>query len=104
MEDILSLTIRRFYKRVWSGKHTCLAAYKMKLIRTSCSASCQIALKEYMTLPLPKLLVPTPYTKGGGLGLAGPPAVSKTFAPMYVKFCRVLETSLNVLEMLKLFT
>ena len=31
-------------------------------------------------------------------------AISKTIASMNVKFCRVLKTSLNVLEMLKLFT
>ena len=38
-------------------------------------------------------------------GLAGPPAISKTIAPMNVKFCRVLETSnRDVLKMLKLFT
>ena len=30
--------------------------------------------------------------------------MSKTVAPMNVKFCRVLETPLNVLIMLKLFT
>ena len=33
-----------------------------------------------------------------------PPAISKTVAPMNVKFCRILETPLKVLEMLKLFT
>ena len=52
-------------------------------------------------------MVPIPYTKGGGGGGgAGRPApclaaISKTVAPMSVKFCRVLETFLNVLEMLK---
>ena len=56
-----------------------------------------------LTLPLPSLLVPTPFTKGGG-GRADPPAISKTVAPMNLKFCRVLETPLKVLEMLKLFT
>ena len=58
-----------------------------------------------LTLPLPSLLVPTPYTKGGGGG--GRPdssAISKAVTPMNVKFCRELETSLNVLKMLKLFT
>ena len=30
---------------------------------------------------------------------AGLPAISETVAPMNVKFCRVLETSLNILEM-----
>ena len=33
-----------------------------------------------------------------------PPAISKTASLMNLKFCRVLETSFNVLEMLKLFT
>ena len=58
-----------------------------------------------LTLPLPSLLVPTPYTKAGGEGgRPDPPAISKTVGPMSVKFCRVSETSLNILEMLKLFT
>ena len=57
---------------------------------------------KMLTLPLPSLLVPTPYTNGGGL--AGPPIILKTFAPMNVKFCRVLETHFNVLGMLKLFS
>ena len=54
-----------------------------------------------LTLPVPSLLVPTPYTKGGS---SRPPAISNTVAPMNLKFCRVLETPLKVLEMLKLFT
>ena len=48
-------------------------------------------------IPLPSFLVPAPYTKGGR---PDPPAISKTVAFMNMKFCRVLETSLNVLEML----
>ena len=44
-----------------------------------------------LILPLPSLLVPTPYTRG-----EGPAAISKTVAPMNLKFCRVLETSFNV--------
>ena len=55
-----------------------------------------------LTLPLPSLLVPTPFTKGRGS--AGPPCYLKTCCPISVKFCRVLETPLKVLEMLKLFT
>ena len=51
-----------------------------------------------ITLTLPSLLVPTPFTKGGG-GRADPPAISKTVAPMNVKFCSVLETPLKVSEM-----
>ena len=54
-----------------------------------------------LTLPLPSLLVP--FYQGEG-GVAGPPAVSKiskTVVPMNMRFCMVLETSLNVLEMLK---
>ena len=45
-----------------------------------------------------------PFTKLGKGGLAGwpDPAISKTLVSMNMKFCRVLETSLNVLEMLKL--
>ena len=53
-----------------------------------------------LTLPVPSLLVPTPDTGGS----EGPPAISKTLAPMNLKLCRVLETSFNVLKMLKLFT
>ena len=54
-----------------------------------------------LTFPLPSLLVP-----GGGEvgGRPDSPAISKTIAPMNVKFCRILDTSLNILEMLKLFT
>ena len=55
-----------------------------------------------LTLPFPSLLVPTPFTKGGR---AEPPStISKTVTPMNLKFCRILETPLKVLEMLKLFT
>ena len=43
------------------------------------------------------------YFTKGGCSLPNPPAISETVAPMNLKFCRVLETSLNVLEMLKLF-
>ena len=54
-----------------------------------------------LTHPLPSLLVPTPFTKEvGGPGRA----ISETVAPMTVKFCRVLESPLKGLEMLKLFT
>ena len=42
--------------------------------------------------------------EGGGDGQADPPAISETVAPMKVKFCRILETPLKVLGMLKLFT
>ena len=38
--------------------------------------------------------------QGVGVG-RNPPAISKTVAPMNAKFCRLLETSLNVLEILK---
>ena len=48
-----------------------------------------------LTLPVPSLLVPTPDTRGVG---RSPPAISKTLGPMNLKFCRVSETSLNVLE------
>ena len=44
-----------------------------------------------------------PFYQGGG-GRADPPSISKTVPLMSVKFCRVLETPLKVLEMLKLFT
>ena len=56
-----------------------------------------------LTFPLPSLLVPTPFTQGGGFR-ADPPAISETVVPMNVKFCGILETPLKVLEMLKLFT
>ena len=54
-----------------------------------------------LTLPLPNLVVPHLLPRGG---VAGPPAVSKTVAPMNLTFFRVLDKSFNVLEMLKLFT
>ena len=41
---------------------------------------------------------------GGGDRADPPPAISETVDPMNVKFCRVLETPLKVLEMLRLFT
>ena len=50
-----------------------------------------------LTLPLRSLLMPTPYTKGSR---PDPPAISKTVALMNFKSCRVIATSLNVLEML----
>ena len=46
-----------------------------------------------LTLPFLSRLVPTPFTKEG---LARFPAISKTIAPMNLKFCRILETSLIV--------
>ena len=46
-------------------------------------------LKHVLALPLPSLLLLTPYTGGGGGGgSAGPSAISKTLASMNVKFCR----------------
>ena len=60
-----------------------------------------------LTFPLPSLMVPTPFTKGGrgGGGLGGRADYLKNVvASIDVKFCRVLETPLKVLEMLKLFT
>ena len=55
-----------------------------------------------LTLSLPSLLVPTPFTKGKGE--ADPSAISKTVTPMNLKFCRVLQTPLKALEMFNLFT
>ena len=55
----------------------------------------------FSTFPVPSLLVPTPDTKGGQ---PDPPAISRTVVPMNMKFCMVLETSLNMLAMLKLLT
>ena len=52
---------------------------------------------EILTLPLPSPLVPIPFTKEVGWT----PAISKTIAPVKEKFCRVLETPLNVVEMFK---
>ena len=49
-----------------------------------------------LTLSVPSLLVPTPDTKGGGR--PDPSAISKTLSPMNLKFCRILEAFLNVLE------
>ena len=45
------------------------------------------------------LLAPTPFVRGR----PDPTAISKTVVLVNLKFCRVLETSLNVLEMLTLF-
>ena len=58
-------------------------------------------IQNNLTLPLPSLLVPTPFTKGV---CQTPLTISKTIALMNLKFCRVLETSFKVSEMLKLFT
>ena len=57
---------------------------------------------SFLTLPVASLFgTHTLYQEGGGGGggSTGPPAISKTVSPMNVKFCRILETSLNVLEM-----
>ena len=45
-----------------------------------------------------------PHLLPRGGGSAGPPTILKTVASMNLKFCTVLETSFNVLEMLKLLT
>ena len=64
-------------------------------------------LKKTLNPSLYQAFLPTPDTKGGGGGggvgrtLS---AFSKTLPLMNLKFCRVLATSFNVLEMLKLFT
>ena len=47
-------------------------------------------------------LIPSGGRRGGGGEGGVRPAISKMIASMSVRFCRVLETSLNVLEMLKL--
>ena len=58
-----------------------------------------------LTLPVPSLLVPTPYTHGGGGGgWMEPPPKSKNCCSNEHEICMVLKTSLNVLEMLKFFT
>ena len=43
------------------------------------------------------------FYQGRGVG-RGVSAISETVVPMNVKFCGVLETSLNALELLKLLT
>ena len=53
-----------------------------------------------LTLPVPSLLIHKPDTKGGG-GRPDPLLSQKTLGPVNLKFCRVLETSPNVLEILK---
>ena len=64
-----------------------------------------VYVRKALTLPFASLLVPTPFTQGrGGRGSSRPPAISKTVAPMNVRFCRVLETPFKVSEMFKLFT
>ena len=40
----------------------------------------------------------------GGRGRSDAAAISKSFAPINKKFCMILETSLNILEMLKFRT
>ena len=55
-----------------------------------------------LALLLPSLLVPTPFTKGGGFGQT--PSYLKSHCPYEREICMVLETHLKVLEMLKLFT
>ena len=57
------------------------------------------AYKLLLTLPVPSLLVPTPDTRGGG-GRPDPP-LSQTVAAMNMKFCMILETSQNILEILQ---
>ena len=37
IKHVLSITIRRFYKRVWFRKHTCPATYKLKQKTTETS-------------------------------------------------------------------
>ena len=52
-----------------------------------------------LTLPLPSLLVPTPFTRGGG-GVGRSPCYLKKRCSHELE----TETSFNVLEMLKFFT
>ena len=73
---------------------------RMRELRDRSSVLLKIILNPSFT----SLLVPTPFTKGEERGSAGPPAISKTVVPMNVKFFWILETYMNVLEMLKLFT
>ena len=57
--------------------------------------------RTFLTLTVPSLLVPALDTKGrgGGRGVSQTlPAISKTLGPMNLKFCRISETSLNVLQ------
>ena len=65
-----------------------------------------ISVYKSLTLCLPNLLVPTPFTKGGGGGGIGgsarSPVISKNRCSH--EFYRVLETAFKVLELLKLFT
>ena len=64
----------------------------------------QKVLQKLLNPSFFKPLVPTPFTNGGGGGASRPLKLSqKAVVPMNVKFCRVLETPLKVLEMLKLF-
>ena len=84
---------------------TCLNMLCTIALLTYIQIPSDISFGIYLSLPLQSLLVPTPFTKGGGGGESGRlPAISKTFAPMNVKFCRVLETPSKVFEMLKVFT
>ena len=83
---------------------TCLNMLCTIALLTYIQIPSDISFGIYLSLPLQSLLVPTPFTKGGGGSRADPSAISKTFAPMNVKFCRELDTPSKVFEMLKVFT
>ena len=72
----------------------------MNLLLTTKDEKSHHILIKTLTLPFPSLLVLTPFTKEGGFGSS----YLKNCCPMNLKFCRILETPLKVLEMLKLFT
>ena len=69
------------------------------------ATACRVRLERYVNPSFTEPFGTHTFTNGGGGGAqADLPAISKTVAPMNVKFCRVLEKPLKVLEMLKLFT
>ena len=79
---------------------------KVALVSSHCliiTMRIKLSLSVHLTLSLPcKPFGTHTFYWGGGGG--NHPAFSKIVSIMNVKFCRVLETPLKVLEMLKLFT
>ena len=82
---IASSAISAIFVYVWGESRISLVEILEKFLNPSCT----------------KLFGTHTWYQGGR---PDPPAISKTLAPMNLKFCRVLETSFNILEMLKLFT
>ena len=86
---------KSYFVRLEHGKviqKTELGVRKFKALESS-------SAEIFQSLPLPSLLVPTPFTKGGR---QDPLLYQKPLSPWTWNFIRLLQTSLKVLEMLKL--